>query len=72
MNMIIVFMTFCLKYNITGFLIFCFPNARISFKKIYSSLVNWTFLVAQLVKNPPAMQEILVLFLGLKVPLEKG
>ena len=42
MNMIIVFMTFCLKYNITFFLIFCFPNARNSFKKIYSSLVNRT------------------------------
>ena len=30
------------------------------------------FLVAQLVKNPPAMQEPLVRFLGQKDPLEKG
>ena len=29
-------------------------------------------LVAQLVKNPPAMQETLVRFLGLEDPLEKG
>ena len=29
-------------------------------------------LIAQLVKNPPAMQETLVRFLGRKDPLEKG
>ena len=29
-------------------------------------------LVAQLVKNPPAMQETLVQFLGWEEPLEKG
>ena len=29
-------------------------------------------LVAQMVKNLPAMQETLVLFLGWEVPLEKG
>ena len=29
-------------------------------------------LIAQLVKNPPAMQKTLVRFLGLKDPLEKG
>ena len=29
-------------------------------------------LIAQLVKNPPAMQEIPVLFLGQEDPLEKG
>ena len=28
--------------------------------------------IAQLVKNPPAMQETLVHFLGQEVPLEKG
>ena len=28
--------------------------------------------IAQLVKNPPAMQEILVQFLGREDPLEKG
>ena len=29
-------------------------------------------LIAQLVKNPPAMQETLVQFLGQEDPLEKG
>ena len=29
-------------------------------------------LVAQLVKNPPAMQETLIQFRGLEVPLKKG
>ena len=32
----------------------------------------WASLVAQLVKNPPAVQEILVQFLGWEDPLEKG
>ena len=32
----------------------------------------WTFLVAQLVKNPPAMQETPLQFLGQEDPLEKG
>ena len=32
----------------------------------------WTNLVAQLVKNPPAMQEALVQFLGSEDPPEKG
>ena len=32
---------------------------------------SWVFLVAQLVKNPPAMQETLVRFLGREGPLEK-
>ena len=29
-------------------------------------------MIAQLVKNPPAMQETLIQFLGLEDPLEKG
>ena len=33
---------------------------------------KWGFLVAHLVKNPPAMQETLVQFLGWEGPLEKG
>ena len=32
---------------------------------------TWTSLVAQLVKNLPAMQETTVQFLGQEVPLEK-
>jgi len=34
--------------------------------------VSWVSLVARLVKNPPAMQESLVGFLGQEDPLEKG
>ena len=33
---------------------------------------SWASLVAQLVKNPPAMWETLVQFLGWEDPLEKG
>ena len=33
---------------------------------------SWAFLVAQLVKNLPAMQETLVQFLDQEDPLEKG
>ena len=33
---------------------------------------EWASLIAQLVKNPPAMQETLVQFLGQEDPLEKG
>ena len=32
----------------------------------------WASLIVQLVKNPPAMQETLVQFLGWEDPLEKG
>ena len=32
----------------------------------------WNSLVAQLVKNPPAMQETLIQFLGWEDPLVKG
>ena len=32
----------------------------------------WASLIAQLVKNPPAMQETPVWFLGQEDPLEKG
>ena len=33
---------------------------------------SWASLIAQLVKNPPAMQETWVLSLGWEDPLEKG
>ena len=33
---------------------------------------SWASLVAQLIKNPPAMQEIPVQLLGQEDPLEKG
>ena len=37
-----------------------------------ASTLVWASLVAQLVKNPPAMQETPVRFLGWEDPLEKG
>ena len=33
--------------------------------------MSWAFLIAQLVKNPPAMQDTPVLFLGWEDLLEK-
>ena len=38
---------------------------------IYMSLTDWASLVAQLVKNLPAVQETRVRFLGWEDPLEK-
>ena len=38
----------------------------------YSLQYSWASLVAQLVKNPPAMQETWVRSLGWEDPLEKG
>ena len=41
-----------------------------TFRRKYTHI--WASLVAQLIKNPPAIQEIPVQFLGWKDPLEKG
>ena len=38
----------------------------------YPRQYSWTLLVAQLVKNPPAMRETCVKSLGWEDPLEKG
>ena len=48
--------------------LFCFSKMEIN---IYS-LKSWASLVAQLVKNPPAMQETPVRFLGWEDALAKG
>ena len=40
--------------------------------KSFPGLEEWTSLVAQMVKNLPAMQEAWVQFLGREDPLEKG
>ena len=45
-----------------------FPGEGIGYPLQYS----WASLVAQLTKNPPAMQETLVRFLGWEDTLEKG
>ena len=38
----------------------------------YPLQYSWTSLVAQLIKNPPAMEETLIRFLGQEDLLEKG
>ena len=38
----------------------------------YPLQYSWASLVAQLIKNPPAMQETWVRFLGQEDPMEKG
>ena len=38
----------------------------------YPHQYSWAYLIAQLVKNPPAMREIWVRSLGWEDPLEKG
>ena len=46
---------------------------KISIPPVGNTLeVGWASLVAQLVKNPRAMRETLVQFLGWEDPLEKG
>ena len=45
---------------------YCILNTDYSFYKV------WTSLIAQEVRNPPAMQKILVQFLGQEDLLEKG
>jgi len=45
-------------------------SATLSVGPSLSSL--WASRITQLVKNPPAMQETLVRFLGWEDPLEKG
>ena len=39
---------------------------------VFLFIIPWASLIAQLVKNPPAMQDTLVQFLGQEDPLEKG
>ena len=41
-------------------------------QSLHIDTYQWSSLIAQLVKNPPAMQEILAQFLGQEDPLEKG
>ena len=52
--------------SFNGQIIFHFTDENVKVKESGASLI------AQLVKNPSAMQETLVRFLGQKDPLEKG
>ena len=46
--------------------------AYISFLFLFVYASNWASLVAQLIKNPPALRESCVRSLGWEDPLEKG
>ena len=48
------------------------PGPQYPFSLLLQSSGDWASLVAQLVKNLPAMQETLVPFLDREDPLEKG
>ena len=50
----------------------CYSPKRVFFFIAWESVVYIAFLVAQLVKNLPAMQETLVWFLSWEYSLEKG
>ena len=45
---------------------------KLHYCTLYCAVWYWASLVAQLVKNPPAMRETWVRFLGWEDPLEKG
>ena len=47
-------------------------SKQITILELMTPLCTWTSLVAQLVKNPPAMWETWVRSLGWEDPLEKG
>ena len=50
-----------------------FPHSSIlAWTILWNCKEPWAFLVAQMVKNPPAMQEIWVRSLGWEDPLEEG
>ena len=51
--------------------VFIWKKQNITLKKIYAPCI-YAHCIAQLVKNPPAIQETLVQFLGREDPLEKG
>ena len=48
------------------------PSSTVHGISLTGTLERWASLVAQLVKNTPAMQETLVRFLGWGEPLENG
>ena len=47
-------------------------NIYMNLGNFFVSVIFWASLVAQTIKNPPAMQEIKVRSLGQQDPLEKG
>ena len=64
-----VFMDFDIKLILNSFCEMMWSRARII---CYPGFISYKQIVAQLVKNPPAMQETWVWSLDWKGPLEKG
>ena len=69
----------CYRFSAVLYLLTEVPLPRIGVLCLYhiqniadDCIVQGASLIAQLVKNPPAMQETLVRFLGQEDPLEKG
>ena len=62
------------SYLIISATMFCPPPLYMTLWTILVTFLHqsWASLVAQLVENPPAMHETLVLSLGWEDPLEKG
>ena len=64
--------SFCLQQSESAIYTHTSPLFWISFPFRSPQITEWASLVAQMIKNPPAMQEIWVQPLGQKDPLEKG
>ena len=63
----------CSMFSSMSFIVFGFTfRPLIHFEFIFVYGVRRASLVAQLVKNPPSVQETVVRFLGQEAPLEKG
>ena len=61
-----------LSSHLSSLLCISHLRAKVKHKNTIMSLHEYTSLVAQLVKNPPAMWETWVWYLGWEDPLEKG
>ena len=77
MSLQILYQTLWHTNNIYWYKVFIFKNVTDSSslpKQVFCHQMNlqWPSLVAQLVKNPPAMRETWVQSLGWEDPLEKG
>ena len=73
-SMSLLFLKYCLKKNFIPFLTDFLLTSRLMWSSFFSFVLwlFWALLITQSVKNPPAMQETLVRFLGQEDPLEKG
>ena len=63
---------FCLRVAFGRIILLNFRNLMLSPQYHSNNLGGWASLIAQLVMNPPAMQETWVQSMGWEDPLEKG